>query len=669
MINIKKLKELKKEAERLIELGELEEAILIINKYEKKYSYDLDIYTIKATIFFYKKQYEIAEKILLDIYYKYEYNFEVNYNLGIIYYYKNEYLKALEYFYKLIMLDEERANCLQNLISNALRNVSKEDNYELMDRVSFYFSNIQRSFPYGGSSESKYGKVMFKDKGNNYYCGIYDYYYQERNGLCLENEEKFKTLIKTEIFPSNLFSNLKIKLNKDVIFPLMISDDYQEVEVNVNGDTNNLKYLLKDRFYYYKFNKNDQIEFKSSKKFILGNKIEIKKNKKLPSLILNIFVDGLSQKFIEENDLENIAPNIYKFFKEGTICSNTYSTGEWTYVSLASFFTGKTTANHRVFHPKFDTDNLNRNELYSEIFQKEGYLTAKIDGDWRSNPSIGYVKGINRYLYQPSIRGMHCDDIIIETIEHLETFKNNNNFLWICIPDLHDIADEYETRISTQVRSSINFRTFEKSQETSVRKKRDDKKSERFGIQLRRIDTYLSLLFNYIKDNYEENDFIVSLVADHGQGYLVKSDEFLDEERTKVAMMFRGKNIPKGKCEEFIAGLDLFSIILKSIYIKNYDKKDANIPRYFGGNKERDYVYSETIFPNSPYQASINDKTHKFFFKSLENCTNDGRVKLEKYEISLINKITGIEESEKNHDKVLKYIDEVFNHIKEYIII
>ncbi|WP_035772781.1 sulfatase, partial [Clostridium botulinum] len=129
MINIKKLKELKKEAERLIELGELEEAILIINKYEKKYSYDLDIYTIKATIFFYKKQYEIAEKILLDIYYKYEYNFEVNYNLGIIYYYKNEYLKALEYFYKLIMLDEERANCLQNLISNALRNVSKEDNY------------------------------------------------------------------------------------------------------------------------------------------------------------------------------------------------------------------------------------------------------------------------------------------------------------------------------------------------------------------------------------------------------------------------------------------------------------------------------------------------------------------------------------------------------------
>ncbi len=282
----------------------------------------------------------------------------------------------------------------------------------------------------------------------------------------------------------------------------MVKNNYQEVEININDQINNFESLLKDRFYYYKFNKNDELEIKSNKEFILGNKIEIKKNKNLPSLVLNIFIDGLSQKFIEENNLENIAPNIYKFFKEGTICNNTYVTGEWTYVSLASFFTGKTTTNHRVFHPNYDTNNLIRNELYSEIFQNEGYLTAKIDGDWRSNPAIGYMKGLDRYLYQPSVREMHCDDVITETIEHLETFKNNNNFLWICIPDLHDVADEFETRISTQVRSSINCRAFEKSQETSVRKKKDDKKSERFGVQLKRIDTYLGLLFNYIKDNY-----------------------------------------------------------------------------------------------------------------------------------------------------------------------
>ncbi|KIL09039.1 UNVERIFIED_ORG: sulfatase [Clostridium botulinum] len=669
MINIANLRLLKIEIQKLIENENLEEAISIINKYENIYPYDLDIYTIKATIFFYNGKYEEAEKLLIDRYYKYEYNFEINYNLGIIYYYKGEYKKALEYFLKVLILENNESVNLDGFMENVLINISDDESNEVTRKVKAYFLNKQRSFPCDGDGKARFGEVVFKHKSNDYYCGAYDYYYPERDKLEIEYKGAITNLIKAEVIPSKVFNNFKCKLNEDIILPLMVKNNCQEVEININDQINNFENLLKDRFYYYKFNKNDELEIKSNKEFILGNKIEIKKNKKLPSLVLNIFIDGLSQKFIEENNLENIAPNIYKFFKEGTICNNTYVTGEWTYVSLASFFTGKTTTNHRVFHPNYDTNNLIRNELYSEIFQNEGYLTAKIDGDWRSNPAIGYMKGLDRYLYQPSVRDMHCDDVITETIEHLETFKNNNNFLWICIPDLHDVADEFETRISTQVRSSINCRAFEKSQETSVRKKKDDKKSERFGVQLKRIDTYLGLLFNYIKDNYNEDDFIVSLVADHGQGYLVKSDEFLDEERTKVAMMFRGKNIPKGYCDEFIAGLDLFPIILNSININDYDKKDGNIPKYFGGNNNREYVYTETIFPDSKYQAVINDKVHKFFFKSIESCTKDGRVKLDKYETSLINKITGNEESKENAYKVLKYTDEVFNHMRQYIII
>ncbi|GAA0078699.1 sulfatase-like hydrolase/transferase [Clostridium sp. CTA-5] len=669
MINVENLRIFKNEIQELIEKRQLDEAILMINKYENTYPYDLDLYTIKATIFFYNGKYEEAEELLINIYYKYEYNLEINYNLGIIYYYKKEYLKALEYFYKIVMLDDDKSIDLNEIITDILKKINVNDNSKLMDKISFYFSNTQRTFPYKGEFKPKFGELIFKDQNNDYYSGIYDYYYPERDGIYLEDQEELKYFTKTEVIPSKIFNSLKVKLNEDIILSLMIKENYQEVEIHVNGEVNNFKNLLKNRFYYYKFNKDDELEIKSNKEFILGNKIEIKKNKKIPSLILNIFIDGLSQKFIEENNLENIAPNIYKFFKEGTICNNTYTTGEWTYVSLASFFTGKTTTNHRVFHPKFDTNNLTKNELYSEIFQKTGYLTAKIDGDWRSNPCMGYIKGMNRYLYQPSIRDMHCDDVINETIEHLETFKDNNNFLWICIPDLHDVADEFETRISTQVKSSIGCRSFDKSEETSVRKKKDDKKIERFGVQLKRIDTYLGLLFNYIKDNYNEDDFIVSLVADHGQGYLINSDEFLDEERTKIAMMFRGKNIPKGQCNEFIAGLDLFPIILNSLCKKDFNIKDGNISKYFGGDKNREHVYSETIFPGSPYQATINDKIHKFFFKSKDLCTIDGRIQLDSYEISLINKITGKEESKENADKVLKYTDEVFNHIREYIII
>ncbi len=74
MINIANLRLLKIEIQKLIENENLEEAISIINKYENIYPYDLDIYTIKATIFFYNGKYEEAEKLLIDRYYKYEYN-------------------------------------------------------------------------------------------------------------------------------------------------------------------------------------------------------------------------------------------------------------------------------------------------------------------------------------------------------------------------------------------------------------------------------------------------------------------------------------------------------------------------------------------------------------------------------------------------------------------
>ncbi|NFO11838.1 sulfatase [Clostridium botulinum] len=669
MIDINNLRRLKNCISELIENEKLEEAMLKVVEYESMYPHDLDIYTIKATMLFYNKKYNEAENVLMNIYHKYEYNADVNYNLGIIYYFKKEYIKALEYFFKVNFIDIDKMEYLNEFMEDALSNVSEEEINKLKDKVTFYFNNMQRMFPCDGSGNFEFGKSIFKNKDQEYYCGIYDYYYLERDNIFLENDSRLKNIIKTEVIPADVLSNFKFKLEEDTIIPLMVKKHYQDIEININNKSNNLKNLLKDRFYYYKFNKGDTVRIKSNDDFVLGKKIEENKSGKLPSLVLNIFIDGLSQKFIEENNLKSFMPNTYKFFKEGTICNNTYVTGEWTYVSLASFFTGKTTVNHRVFHPNFDTNNIVRTELYSEIFQKKGYFTAKIDGDWRSNPSMGYLKGIDRYLYQPSVRGMHCDEVIMETIEHLETFKKNDNFLWVCIPDLHDIADEYETRISTQVKSSIDCRAFEKSEGTSVRKKMDDRKKERFGIQLKRIDTYLSLLFNYINENYKQDDFVISLVADHGQGYLVNSDEFLDEERIKVPMMLRGKNIPIGKCDEFIAALDLFPIILNSINIDDYSKKDGYIPKYFGGETGREYVYSETIFPGSPYQATINDRDYKFFFKSIKNCTKDGRIELDDYKVSLIRKSTGQDESEKELDKVSEYINKVFNHIREYMII
>ena len=55
------------------------------------------------------------------------------------------------------------------------------------------------------------------------------------------------------------------------------------------------------------------------------------------------------------------------------------------------------------------------------------------------------------------------------------------------------------------------------------------------------MDRWLHVLYSYLEENYKDEEIIVSLFADHGQGYLIERDgHFLSKERANVAFMFRG---------------------------------------------------------------------------------------------------------------------------------
>ncbi|KEH88680.1 MULTISPECIES: sulfatase-like hydrolase/transferase [Clostridium] len=669
-MEINKLRVLKENIKVAIEEQKLDIADQLIYEYKTLVDFDLEIENMSAIIDFYRGSLQEAEVKLLKLYNKFEFNFDVNYNLGIVYMYMGEYEKATQYYIRAMYFDNSKMKVVmqeiefmiqENKISSALLQQIKTQQFEIL-------GGYQKQFPMSVDGTNYIGQPLTIEN-KSYYTGMYDFYFAERDGMLLEYDSKISDMYKVELFEGDMYSKFALKTNVKTIIPIMINKTNVQVKVKVNNEEFILNNMIPNRYYYYAFNKNESILIYSNKeKFILGKPIEIKENNKKPKLLLNIFVDGLSQKFIEEQGLQEVMPNAYKFFKEGTICENAYVSGEWTYVSLPSFFTGMYTSNHKMYHPDYNTFLLYNKELYSEVIQNDGYFTAKIDGDWRSTPSNGYIKGIDRYIYQPCVRGMHTDEVINETIEHLEAFKEKNNFVWMCLPDLHDIADEFENRISVQVNNPIETRIFEKTSETSVRKTYDEKKVFKYGTQLKRIDRYLGLLFNYIKDNYKEDEYIISLVADHGQGYFIK-DKFLDEGRTKVAMMFRGKNIPKGICTEMVQGLDLFPIILNAAEIKNVDLKDGNVPKYFGGEIERKFAYTESIFPGSPYRATINDLEHKFFFETKEECQKDGRFKIDGYTVELINKHTNKDETNIHKEKVEEYLQIIFEHIKEYIII
>ena len=155
----------------------------------------------------------------------------------------------------------------------------------------------------------------------------------------------------------------------------------------------------------------------------------------------------------------------------------------------------------------------------------------------------------------------------------------------------------------------------------------------------------------------------MALISDHGQGFLVKPDEeFLSDGRVKVPLLIRSKETKNMKCDELVQNVDYIAIMDKILGLNvNYRKIDANLPACLGG-KEREYAYSESLFPGDPYRALINMKDCEFFFESKENVEQDGRVILDEYRTHLKDKNT--REDINDNELLKKCINIVFEHMK-----
>ena len=667
MINLNEIKQLKSEIIRTVEEENMNNALELISNYEK-YISDIDVIVMKSIIQFNMGNLADAEETLISVYNKFEFNFEVNYNLGMINICQNKINNGLNYLIKAMTLDSSKKDMVSDIIKNLLEDKKVLNQFECIRKKAINeLENYSKFFPENYNGGNLIGECI-SNKSERFYCGICDNYVAKRDEIFLESIANGHNLFKTEVLRGKKIKSKKVICNKKTILPIMKFPN-SELEFKIGKNVYNLSENLPYRYYYYLINPGEELFINSDEFFVLGDFIELEIDNYKPKVVLNLFVDGLTQEMLKKSHLKEYMPNTYKFFQDGTICNNTYVTGEWTYVSVASIFTGMYTTNHRVYHPIYDTKNLFKHELYTEVFNRNNYFCSKIDGNWRTTPTLGYIKGMDRTIYQSNVRGMYSKDIVTEVIENLEMFKEKNNFLWTCLFDLHDISDELEVDVVSQSRCLLSNRFENSTDETSVRKEYNTKKLEKYKIKLRSMDIYLGMLFSFIKENYSEDEYIVSLFSDHGQGYLAENQEFLGAYRTKIPFMIRGKGVKKGECNEMISSLDIFPTILNLSGISDFDIKDGNIPKYFGGEKEREYTITESIFPESTYKAVINDLIHEFFFETEGSCTQDGRISIEKYKVKLINKKTKEDETNLYNDKVLKYKDIVLEHIEDYILV
>jgi hypothetical protein len=491
-------------------------------------------------------------------------------------------------------------------------------------KINIFFNRPPHHFPFTSKGIAGFDEPLKVNKNETYYSRMYNDVFIEnkRNSiskfLFLNQDQSIKLemlnckKIKNNIFTFFSANNCALPISacdNDIKFKINLDDKKYEIEVPFN------------RFYYLRLKKNQKIIIENTKNFLVGDPINLaQETKNHTKISLGIFVDGLAAleacKVI--NSLEEIMPHTYNFFKKGTCFKNHHVNSHWSLPSMADIFTGCYVQKHELYHHRMQhkiSENVN---LLSEIFKKKNYLCSYFGVNHRANPNYGYLRGFHRYVYR--IR-YPCDEIISSYLEHLRAFKDRDHFTLLSLTDLHNFHYQIPD-IATQVAQFPKYLNILKKDRIKKKSIHESHNPERIKIyleEIRKLDHNLNVLYEFLEKNFTNDEYIISIFSDHGRSFLSNKKDTLSFERRRVDWLIRGRNIPSKECFEFTENVDIFDTILKKSGINNYNQNnlDGYMPNFIGGEKKKDYVITQNIYPYTPYKAVITDKNYQFEFNKL----------------------------------------------------
>ena len=484
--------------------------------------------------------------------------------------------------------------------------------------------------------------------GNSDREGYFYRYYQEKEIIHhLSPEDLFN--YKYEIIYGTYYKNetFTFKCKEDSVLPISLESYKDVLKITCNNQlTDEIKNLPPKRYQYFKANKNLKYSIESNKGIVIGKPIAVKqKNKHKKKLVLCIFIDGLvdSSEMGKFKD-EQLMPHTAAFFKSGTRFRNHFSNAEWTLPSVPGFFTGNRQQTHGFFAPEGNHIIGKNSKILSEIFQEDGYLTYQGCGNWRKSPAYGYVKGFDRTVYK---KELSANEIIFSFLEHMRAFKDRDNFVWLTFMDIHHLLKVIPD-VSNQMDNNIYVTPWydPDKQEKSVFTSKDDKLIDIYINEIKRLDYYLKIIYDYLRETFKDDEMIVTLVSDHGQALVSEDKHPLSLARTKVPWYLHGEGVPKQDSYELTENIDVFETLLKYSDLQNSENNyDSKMPVTLGGNVERKYVLSQSIYPGQTYKAVIRNKNCEYRYESKLIVSNDGLIQgsIELKSESCINKKKSLE--------------------------
>lgn len=641
---------LKKEIEQKFKYGKLEDVELLLEQYKQVHLKDRDLWFYECILAMMQGRLDDAQKIADRCVEKFPTCCEAYYYQASVYQMRNMIMESLKGYHTTVVLNRYTKYLKQEILEDIkvqIADVQKkfeklfnqyvsENDIENITKVSVFLNRQKSAW---GKDENMARSVSNIIVGKEYwvtdddlrYIGIYRTPLPQFIGT--DNLSLPRTKAEFLKFKKKGNYNYVKGATDEYLLPVASAEANNIHTFKSENKEYKVKQLFPQHFNYYRVKNGIQIE--SMKQAYYGYPIPLEHKQGRRKLVLSFFVDGLAQEVINGDDFEKLMPNTYKFFSKGTICTQAHSCSEWTYPSLATCVSGLDTLHHMMFHDQLDGELPKNSPTLIEYFKGKGYYTSKMDGEWRSIPSYGYARGLDQYVYQHQSMGARAEQEIMDVIEHLETFKETDQYLWMAVGDLHDVADGLDLSDAVQKNLTLEERELDELGVTSVKQNYSAKKTAMYKKTIQYFDMLFGFLYTYIENNYTDDEILISLFADHGQGYLIPTGKpFLSKERTKVAFMFRGANVKQQVTDEIISTADYLPIMCRLADIQ-YDAAsiDGKLPKAFGGLEEREYTITESLHPKDVYRAVANARDYEIYFENSEKTDEEGRFLLGDYKV------------------------------------
>lgn len=642
------------EIEKAIEGGNIDTVWEKIVEWEQKTPNDFDLFSYKIMYYMMKEEYEKAFLIAKEAVEKNPFSIEANYNLADVARIQREYVLAYQ---SLLNVDffQKRANLF--LISShqieeeieGLKRLAREDESLEME---FYLAEQLHQHachdPFKTSGDIC-GKIITTHDHKNYYLGCAENLLDSYFDLGGKRDAYHA---KCEAYEIESISNQhEICTNEKELVPVCVNyrlDDQERNSLWEKGKQEQTLYQENARGKYSYIPLDRDTTLLSDKEMLFAKPIplEQKKDKKHKRLVLGIFIDSINNCIFRKYPLQEIMPETYRFFSKGLICQEFYSGSEWTLPSMASYWTGKISSHHMNLDENFRFDFMKQGKVLPEYFEENGYVTAHIGGNDAATLTQGYNRGIIRTIYQNDYR---TKNMVADALQHLETFRETNQFLLLSMEDLHDVAGGFMRSLKVQSETPLQDRKIDNRIETTVKQSYSRNREKIYIRDLKEMDFWLGQLYHYIEENYEDDEIIITLFSDHGTAFNVANEKaFLSEDRVNVPFFIRGGNVPVGTTDEIMQNVDFGAIMCKLAGIEyRYEKSDANLPVVFGGNNQREYAFSQTIFPRDLYLAALHGSDFHYYFETRKPVSPEYQIDIEGAQGVLFSK-----EGERIRDKV-----------------